>query len=153
MTNKTKSFILLFLALAILNAIPTSTEARLYGRRRTKSIKQSYQEPTMGFMDEIDRHGVGSGIDWMNGCDRKKCPCGCEPCQSGLCRCYSWCRGDEMGNSDNFACLYSVGLRGSSATLPQLPSANSSATSSRLIKVFRDSSARRLPLRPTEYKQ
>ena len=97
MTNKTKSFILLFLALAILNAIPTSTEARLYGRRRTKSIKQSYQEPTMGFMDEIDRHGVGSGIDWMNGCDRKKCPCGCEPCQSGLCRCYSWCRGDELG--------------------------------------------------------
>ena len=53
MTNKTKSFILLFLALAILNAIPTSTEARLYGRRRTKSIKQSYQEPTMGFMDEF----------------------------------------------------------------------------------------------------
>ena len=113
MTNKTKSFILLFLALAILNAIPTSTEARLYGRRRTKSIKQSYQEPTMGFMDEIDRHGVGSGIDWMNGCDRKKCPCGCEPCQSGLCRCYSWCRGDEMGNSDNFDLQY--------PDLPRLP--------------------------------
>ena len=113
MTNKTKSFILLFLALAILNAIPTSTEARLYGRRRTKSIKQSYQEPTMGFMDEIDRHGVGSGIDWMNGCDRKKCPCGCEPCQSGLCRCYSWCRGDELGYSNNFDLQY--------PDLPRLP--------------------------------
>merc|ERR1719440_159446 len=50
-------------------------------------------------MDEIDRHGVGSGIDWMNGCDRKKCPCGCEPCQSGLCRCYSWCR-DEKDEID-----------------------------------------------------
>merc|ERR1719321_1130501 len=57
-------------------------------------------------MDEIDRHGVGSGIDWMNGCDRKKCPCGCEPCQSGLCRCYSSCRGDELGYSNNFDLQY-----------------------------------------------
>merc|ERR1711991_210645 len=57
-------------------------------------------------MDEIDRHGVGSGIDWLNGCDRKKCPCGCEPCQSGLCRCYSWCRGDELGYSNNFDLQY-----------------------------------------------
>eukprot|EP00944_MAST-04C_sp_MAST-4C-sp1_P015677 g15677.t1 len=46
-------------------------------------------------LDEADEHNgvesVGS-INWMTGCDRTKCPCGCEPCQSGLCKCYSWCR-------------------------------------------------------------
>lgn len=40
--------------------------------------------------DDDDDENVG--INWMTGCDRSKCPCGCEPCQSGLCRCYSWCR-------------------------------------------------------------
>ena len=66
-----------------------------------KYAKTKWEQDEMDVDDEDaeDEEEVVGNTNWMTGCDRKKCPCGCEPCQTGLCRCYSWCR-DEMDDEE-----------------------------------------------------
>ena len=61
---------------------------KIYGEYNKGPVKVGGE---WDFDEDLGEESIGS-INWMTGCDRNKCPCGCEPCQSGLCRCYSWCR-------------------------------------------------------------
>ena len=61
---------------------------KIYGEYNKGPVKVSGE---WNVDEDLGEESIGS-INWMTGCDRNKCPCGCEPCQSGLCRCYSWCR-------------------------------------------------------------
>merc|ERR1712072_217784 len=76
-----------------------SAEAGYEKDGKYAKIKWEQDEMDVDDEDAEDEEEVVGNTNWMTGCDRKKCPCGCEPCQTGLCRCYSWCR-DEMDDEE-----------------------------------------------------